>query len=113
MRIDDAVLQEIAVLIEGCHLAAGAEAGINGQNAFASQWRLQEQAAQIASKHRDGVGFGLVGQLAANFPIQAWQHQPAQRVVKDRAQENRMRRFEFPAGERLAVERDGQGFRVQ
>ena len=93
VRVDHRVFQEVAVLVQGNDLAAGAEAGVDGQHAAAAQRRLQQQAAQVAGENHDGMRLGFFGQLAADLPLQARQHQPGQRVVQHGPQEGGVRRL--------------------
>ena len=81
---DDGVLEQVARLVEGGDLAAGAEAGVDGQYAPAAQRRLQQQAAEVAGEDGDRVVLGPLGQVAADFPFQGRQQQPRQCVLKDR-----------------------------
>ena len=58
------------------HLAAAAEAGVDGQHAVFAQRRLQQQAAQVAGEHLGRVPLGPLGQVAADLALQG-RHQQA------------------------------------
>src|SRR5690242_21539448 len=47
---DDAVFEQVAELVEHRQLAAGAEAGVDGQHALAAQRRRQQLAPQVRSE---------------------------------------------------------------
>ena len=83
---DHAVIEQIAELVEGRQLAAALESGIDRQDAMVMDGRLQQQIAQILGEHTHRVGFGPVGQLAADFPLQAGQNQAGQRIARAAAQ---------------------------
>ena len=72
--------RRLPCLVQRRHLAAGAEAGIDGQHAAAAQRRRQQQAAQVAREDADGVRLGPVGQLLADLALQAGQQQAGQGV---------------------------------
>ena len=68
-------------LVQGRDLAAGAEAGVDGQHAAAAQRRLQQQAAQVRAKTLTAWASARFGQLAADLALQAGQQQPGQGVA--------------------------------
>ncbi len=75
------------MLVQRRHLAAGAEAGVDGQHAPAAQRRGQQQAAQVPREHADGVRLGAHRQFLADLALQAGQQQPRQGVNRHGAQE--------------------------
>src|SRR5207244_3845213 len=85
--VDDGVLEQVARLVQGRHLAAAAEAGVDGQDAPIPQGPLQQQPAEVPREHGDRVRLGFFFQLPANLVLQARQQQPSQGVLGDRPQE--------------------------
>ena len=85
-QMHDAMVEQVAEFIEHGQLAAALEARIDGQHPAAAHRRLQQQIAQIPGEHLDGMRFGQIGQLAADFAFEAGQHQPRQRVAHAAAQ---------------------------
>ena len=59
MRINDVVGQEIALLVQTHHLAAGAETGVYGHHALLPHRRRQQQLPEVLSKHLDALFIGL------------------------------------------------------
>src|SRR5207247_10189104 len=68
---DHSVAQHVAEFVERRHLAAALEARIDRQNAASVGGPLQEQLSQVANEDLDGVLFGPLGHLAADFSLQA------------------------------------------
>ena len=79
--VQDGMLERVAALVDHHRLAAALEAGIERQHAAARHRRLQEQVAQVARKDLDGVGLAVFGDLAADLPLEARQHEPGERVA--------------------------------
>ena len=73
LRVDHRVFEQLAGLVEHRDLAAGAEAGVDGQHLLAADRRLEQQAAQVAGEDVDGVLLGALGQFAADLALQAGQ----------------------------------------
>ena len=109
--IDDGVVQQRAEFIEHRDLAAGAQAGIDGQDSAMVQRRLQQQAAQIAGEHGHGMGLGLVGQLVTNFAFQAGQSNRVSASSSTFA-EGRHGAFVFAAGDQSPPGTETGGGRV-
>ena len=80
-QIDHALAEQVAELVERRQLAAAAKTGIDRQQAVVVDRRLQEQVAKILGEHAHRVRLGVVGQLAADFALQAGQNQAAERVA--------------------------------
>ena len=78
---DRAVIEQVAELVERRQLAAALESGIDRQNALVMDRGLQQEIPQVLGEHAHRVRFGPVGQFAADFPLQAGQNQPIQRVA--------------------------------
>ena len=61
MRIDGFVVQQRSLCVETDQLTAGPVTGIDSQHTLLSQWRSQQQLAQVLGKHADRffIGFRL------------------------------------------------------
>ena len=60
MRIDGVVVQQVTLGIQADHLAAGAEAGVDGHRPLLAHRRCQQQLAQILAEDTDGTDVGLL-----------------------------------------------------
>ena len=60
MRINHIMAQQIALLVQAHHLAARAEAGVNGHHALLPHRRGQQQLPQVLPKHLDALNIGLL-----------------------------------------------------
>ncbi len=59
MGIDGLAVQQISLLVEAHQLAARAETGIQGHDAFLSEGRGQQELTQVPAEDPDGIGIGL------------------------------------------------------
>ena len=59
VRVDRDRVQQLAGGIDGRHLAAGAEAGVDAHDGPLAQGRLEEQVAQVGGEDLDGVVVGI------------------------------------------------------
>ena len=80
-----------AALVDHHGLATALEAGVEGEHAAARYRGLKKEIPQVPGEHRDRVRFADVGHLTANFPLQARENQPRQRVADAGPQELGMR----------------------
>ena len=69
MQVDGVGFKIFARLIYDGELAAGAVAGVDAQDFFAAQGRLQEQVAQVGGEDVDGVFFGLARQFHTHLAL--------------------------------------------
>ncbi len=90
-NVNHAVREDIAEFIQGHHLAAALEAGVDGQHSLAPRRLLEEQFAEIADEDLDGVFLRLFGLFAAGFALQAGNEQTGQGVSHALTQKLRMR----------------------
>ena len=58
MGIHGVVMQQLALAIHADHLAAGAEAGVDGQNILLTQRRREQELPQVLSEHPYCLGIG-------------------------------------------------------
>ena len=59
-RIDDVVVQQVALFVQAHHLAARAESRVNSQHAFTSQRRSEQQLPHVLGKGLDGLIVGFL-----------------------------------------------------
>ena len=81
MREDHAIADQVARLVEGGELAAGAEGRVDGEDAAVLERGGEELAAQVAGEDDDGVILRPLRQFAADLALEARHEQPVQRVV--------------------------------
>ena len=67
--VDDVVMQQLALGIEDHGLAAGAEAGVDGEGALLAQRRGEHEFAEVFGKNAGGfeIGFFLGGEAEFSF----------------------------------------------
>ena len=83
--------QRFADFAQGRQLTTSSKSRIDSQDTAAPEGRLHEQAFQIAGKDPDRMFLSLVGQLAANFALEARQQQTVKGVAQRFGQQLRMR----------------------
>ena len=76
--VNDIVVQQLALPVQADDLAAGAEAGVDGQDVLAAQRRGQQQFAQVFREHADGF---RVGPLLGFNPHFDFNRRPEQALV--------------------------------
>ena len=57
-RVNDVVVEQLALPVEADDLAAGAEARVDGQDVLAAERRGEQQLAQVVGEDADGFGVG-------------------------------------------------------
>ena len=95
--VDDPVLQQVAVGVEHGDLAAGPEAGVDGEHDLVGDRRLEQEAAEVPGEDVDRVPLGHLGQVAADLALHARQEQAVDRVGRGVAED---------VGVGVAVERE-------
>ena len=85
VRVDGDGVQQLAGGIDGRHLAAGAEAGVDAHHGPLAQGRLEEQVAQIGGENLDGVVVAELAQLAADLALDRGAQQPLVAVLDRQA----------------------------
>ena len=80
VRVDDAVVEEVAVPVQDGDFAAGAEAGVERQHHLVQDGRLEQEAAQVPGEDVDGVPLGEFGQVATDLAFHAGQEQTFESV---------------------------------
>ena len=90
-QVNHRLIQQIAELIDRRQFAAALESWIDRQHPPPAHRRQQQQVSQILREHHHRVRFGRFGHFAANFPLQAREHQPLQSVAGTAAQEFHVR----------------------
>ena len=68
--VDGAVVQQLAVLVQHRQLAAGAVAGVQGDDARAPHRPLAQERLGVAGEDADGLGLGPLGELGAHLALQ-------------------------------------------
>ena len=85
VRVDRDRVQQLAGGIDGRHLAAGAEAGVDAHHGPLAQGRLEEQVAQIGGENLDGVIVAELAQLAADLALDRGAQEPLVAVLHRQA----------------------------
>ena len=71
MRLDDAVVQELAVLVEHGHLATRTEARVEREHGLVAGRGGEQNILQVLAKHLESFFFGSVLQKEAHFAFHA------------------------------------------
>ena len=87
VRVDHALVEQVAAAVEHRHLAAGPEPGVDRQHDLLGDRRLKQQAAQVLGEDLDGVLLGHLGQVAADLALHAGQDQAVEGVDRGGAEE--------------------------
>ena len=100
VRVDHAVVEQLAVGAEDRHLAAVPESGVDGHHDLLGDRRLEQEAPEIAGEDVHGVPLGHLGQVAADLTLHAGQEQAVEGVEGRLAEEIGLRvAFERELGE--------------
>ena len=84
--VDGGEVEQLAVLVEHRHLAAGAVARVDGDDARAAHGALRKQALGVLGEHLDGVGLRALGEEAAHLAVERGGHEALVAVGRGLAQ---------------------------
>ncbi len=85
--VDHPLRQHDAVGVQHGDLAPAPQARVDRQDRLLVDGRLEQEAAQVAGEHVHGVAFGHLGEVAADFAIEAGQEQAIERVERGPGEE--------------------------
>ena len=82
MAVQHGVVEQLAGAVEHDGFAAGAEAGIDGEQAFLAERRGEQEFAQVFGEHADGGFVGALFRKQAGLGFHRW-HEQALAAVLD------------------------------
>ena len=79
--VEHCMLQRTTTFVDHHCLTATLEARVECQHAAASDRGLQQQIAEVARKHLDGMRLTIIGHFSAEFAFEARQHESSERIA--------------------------------